>query len=356
MRLVPALLVPLTAACAPAFDVDGAREVGAIQSEHVVGRDGGASVLVGDSDVWIFGDSFVDTADADGRTFHSSSSAVTGDLRARDGLDDFAAPLDDAGSPLRFLDETADEHAFNLAHLDHDGACDEDPCGARNVTWPGTTVHDVVGDRFITFYQRIHAEPGDYNFHGTGTSLAFWSTLEERPQRVEPPLFAEDEPAFGTAAAVGDDGLLYAFACDSEGLSTPCKLARVAPADAGDRAQWTFYDGGGYVDDLARAASVLDGAPIMTLAKSAHLHAWLVVYSAPLSSDVVARVADAIEGPWSAPVKLFTADHADDGNVYDAYLHPELAGGDGAHLVVSYSRADGTFFGSVTVLEDVALR
>jgi hypothetical protein len=347
-----AVLFASAAACAPAPQVAVARvrEVGTLQSPHVVGRDGGQSVRAGDVDVWVFGDTFVDVADKDGSTFHSSSSAQTNDFDAKDGISPFDAPLDDVGSPLPFLDATADERAFNLAHQSRaDGSCAEKPCGARNVTWPGTSVD--LGGTFATFYEKIHAEPGDFNFSGTGASLATWQHAGDRPVRVEPPLFSAQEPAYGSAAVV-DDGFLFSFACNTDDLSCPCTLARVPVGALTDRSAWRFWNGNDYVADLRAATSVVGGGAINSVQRRGD--GWLALFDPAFSNDVIARTSSRLEGPWSDPVKLFVANHGDGGGTYDAHIHVEL--GDDETLIISNSRSDGTPFGSVTALTEVDLR
>ncbi len=79
---------------------------------------------------------------------------------------------------------------------------------------------------------------------------------------------------------------------------------------------------------------------------------WLATCDRPLSSDVVARTAPAITGPWSDEVHLFTADRkGDTGWTYDAYAHPEFSPDGQDVLYFSFTRPNHQgLFGSETVL------
>jgi hypothetical protein len=317
------------------------------QSDAIQGRDGGGSGVVWDGwSVWAYGDTVLDVPDVEGETWHHNSFSMTEDLDASDGITGFEEPLDAVGAPGYFVAPTPEEADFNAAH--RGDACQE-PCGARWAVWPGEPVFDEARSRALVFYGLIYAEPGDFNFHGVGESIAIWSSLDEAPARPEVTpgaehptlLFSEGEPAYGLGATILDDAL-HSFACGGEGFDSPCTLARVPLDDALERDAWEYWDGDGWSGDLASAEPLFDGAPIMTVSFNAHLDRWTALYSDPGSNDVVLRTAAALTGPWSGELRLFTADRGtDEGWTYDANAHAEYEEDDGRVLYVSFSRPTG---------------
>ncbi len=346
------------------LQVAAAREIGLVpQSALIQGHDGGASFVAWGHAVWIYGDTPLNENDAQGFTWHSNSFATTDDFDPSDGLGGFGERLDGAGAPLPLVANTDEEAAFNAAH--QGDPCATQPCGARWAIWPGAAAFDESAGRAYVFYGLIYAEPGDFNFHGVGQSIAVWSDFSSLPERpvVAPSsphptaLFGEGEPGYG-AAALLDGGFLYSFACEKATLTFPCTMARVPPAQALDRAAWRYWDGGAWSADLAAARALFDGAPSMRVFFDQHLARWIAVYSAPLSDDVVARTAPALTGPWSDDARLFTADRKGMGGwTYDAEAHPELSPDGGRTLYVSHTRPNGQgWFGSETALWRVDLQ
>lgn len=324
------------------------------QSPLIVGRDGGWGVRLWGHEVFVFGDTFVSKPDADGSTFHSNSFSFTDDTDAAHGIGGLVDRLDAAGSPRPLLAPTAAEAAFIAAHRGDN--CAVEPCGARWATWPGATVFDAEGGRALVSYGLVYAEPGAWNFHGVGQSLAVWSDFSQEAVRPEPGncpdhptlLFCEGEPPWGTALVV-DGGLLYAFACDS----SKCLLARVAPAQALDRSAWQAWDGGAWRPTLSSARALFEGAPILRVYFNGHARSWMAVYSRPLSNDVVYRTAPALVGPWSDEARLFLAEHkVQDGSwTYDALAQPDYSEEDGRIIYVTYSRPTGAFSSELALVQ-----
>jgi hypothetical protein len=102
---------------------------------------------------------------------------------------------------------------------------------------------------------------------------------------------------------------------------------------------------------------VLQGAPIVGVFFNRHLDRWCAVHSAPLGNDVVLHTAPALTGPWSDPLRLFTADRRTDaGWVYDALPHAEYSERDGQVIYVTHSRPTGVgWFGAEFALVRVEL-
>ena len=363
MRLAVAVL--LLAGChsrPPGIAVAQSAEVGLVpQSGLIQGHDGASSAMLFGHSVWLYGDTPLTVADAAGETWHTNSFAVTDDLDASDGLSGFRERLDAAGAPLQLIANTAEEAAFNQAH--RGDPCAAAPCGAHWALWPGAAVFDAPRRRALIWYGLIYGEPGPFNFHGVGQSLAVWddeSALPTRPVVAAGSahatlLFGENEPGYG-AAALLEGEFLYSFACDPSGFDRPCTIARVSAASALDRSSWTFWEGSAWTARLGAARAVFDGGLGLTVFRLGEQ--WVAAYAAPLSSDVEARTAPALTGPWSDEVRLFTADRkGDDGWTYDAYVHPELTPPGEKALYVTYTRSTHQgWFASETVLVRVDLR
>lgn len=347
----------------PAVQVEAVRPVGLLpRNPEIQGRDGGYSVAAFGKSVFMFGDTVLTVTDQDGSNWHHNSFSIAGDLDASDGIDGFAEPHDPAGAPAYFIAPTAEERAFNLAHMGD--PCQEEPCGARWAAWPGAAVADPARGRVLCFYGLVYAEPGDFNFHGVGQGVALWTGLDTAPERpiltpgAEHPtlMFAEDEPGFGVSALVeGDD--LYVYGNRLEGATHRLYLARVPLAEALSRDAWRFWDGSGWSAPLADARPVMDAAPMADVSWNEYLGMYQAIYSRPFDRRVVMRTAPAPTGPWSGELLLFEADVPDDVSVYDALAHRELARDGGRVVYVTHSRPSNRgFLASDFPLVEITLR
>jgi hypothetical protein len=344
----------------PGPEVTAAKEIGVLaQGAEITGRDGGQSGLAFGKSVWTFGDTVLAMPDAAGSSWHHNSYAVTDDVRAADGITGLSSPTDSAGAPVYLIAPSPTEQAFNDAHAGD--ACAEKPCGARWAVWPGPPAFDAARGRAIIPYGLIYAEPGDFNFHGVGQSFATWDSLDDAPVRplvdatAEHPdlVFAESERGYGIAPIIdGDD--LFVFACDGDGLSKPCRLAKVPLDHLHDHASFRYFDGSAWSAQPGDAKALFDGSSIMSVSRSDHLGGWMVVCAPPLDHRVVARTAPDLTGPWSEESTLYTApeDHAP----YDAVHHVELQGDGGRVQYLTYSRPTTGWFGSEFALVEVTLK
>ncbi len=361
-----ALAALLLARCAGAPPPDvalvAATDLGPLRQSPVVrGRDGGPSLRAHGRSVWLFGDTTLQRANADGQTWLNDSWSFTEQTSAAAGIT-LSDRLDAAGGLSEFFPLTPEERAFNVAH--RGDPCAEAPCGARWAFWPGAGVVDPSTGRALIFYGKVRAAPGDFNFHAVGHSLATWDAFDRPPVRpvvapgtAEPTLlFGENDPGFG-AGAVLVDGELFAYGCTQQGLAKPCRLARVPLAQALDRRAWRFWSGSGWSAAVADAASLFDGSDILSVSWAPALGRFLAVYSEPLGRTVVLRTAPRPEGPWSATLRLFEAQAPSEGNgwVYDAQAHAEFAEDGGRVQYVTYSRSTGFFEGEFRLVR-VTLR
>jgi hypothetical protein len=315
-----------------------------------VGRDGALSAQVWGHDVWAFGDTFMTVANVDGFNFVSNTLGISATQVVDGGLT-LADRLDDAGAPEGLFRPTSDELAYDIAHQQlPDGGCGETPCGGRWATWPGAIVFDPSdAGTALAFYGLVTAAPGDFNFQGVGQAVAIWSDFDELPVRSplnvcpgQPmALFCQDEPGFGSAAALVD-GQVYAFGCVQNGFSYPCQLGRVPFGQVQVKTGWQYWNGSTWSAQLSDAASVFDGASIMNVFFDPYLSQWMAIYAQTLSNQVVYRTAPDLTGRWSDEGNLFVADRKDaGGTTYDAVVHPELAEDNGRIQYVTFSRPNG---------------
>jgi hypothetical protein len=366
-RFSPILLLLLLPGCSsspqpPAgLSVAQVADLGTIRTNpDIVGRDGAYSALFQGYSVWLYGDTFLARPNALGRTLISDSWSYTTDLTAQNGIGGFAERLDSSGAPSMILSETVAEHAFNQAH--NGNPCQVPPCGARWALWPSSMVVDPASNQAMVFYMLVFAQPGNFNFHGIGTSVATWQDFQGQPQRpafhnpVVPDhpdlMFAAGEPSFGTASFVRD-GTLYIYGCQltDDGADEGCRLGKVAPANAPDRSAWTFYAANGtWSSNVSDASPVFTGSSIASVSWNGFLGLYVAVYSKPFSNDVMLRTAPQPQGPWSQEITAFTAMAPASGNIYDAHAHSEYDANGGETIYVSYSRSTGLFSSEIRLV------
>jgi hypothetical protein len=320
-------------------------ELGVVtQGVDLLGRDGGYSGEHNGRTVWVFGDTQARTDTGDVRWLSNSAatSPVVGDANGPEQIDSLR---DSAGQPAPLLAYTEPEQQYINAHSGPD--C-ESPCGARWALWPGALVRDEARGRSLLFYQRVHAAPGEFNFYGVGRSLAVWPDGATTPQRVQAEaseqfptlLWPADESGPGAAAMV-EDGYIYAFACFRDDIDWPCQLARSRLNEATDRSAWRFADTNGQWGSNRQGTDTLFlGNDIMSLAFNTYLGRYIVVYSQPLSRTIVMRSAPALTGPWSKEFVVAAALPSTNGNgaVYDAIMHPQYSDNNGQSVLVTYTR------------------
>ena len=361
------ILVVAVAGCAsnpgppPALTVVSATDLGAIPTNpDILGRDGGYSALFRGYSVWLYGDTFLAKANANGRGLISDSWSYTTDLNAQHGIAGFQERLDSSGAPEMILPETPTEFAFNQAHTGN--PCQAQPCGARWALWPGAILTDTANHRALIFYNVVYALPGAFNFQGIGNSVAVWTDLSSQPQRPSfnpaivqghPDLmFNQNQPNFGSAAFI-QNGTLYVYGCGipSDSTDKGCRLAKVSPTSVLNLSAWSFYAGNGnWSPQMSNAVSVFGNANILSVSWNAYLQRYVAVYSQIFSQNVLMRTAPNPEGPWSREVTAFVAKQPSSGNVYDAHAHAEYDANSGQTIFVSYSRATGAFTSEVRLV------
>jgi len=372
-RRLLALLAVVAAGCGGCRDeaagpagaeVVAVRDLGPLeQSTAIRGRDGGYSGAFQSKSVWLYGDTILAVEGEDGTSWRHNSWSMTDDLDATDGITGFTESVDALGAPREFFPPTEAERAFNEAHSEAiQGEDCADPCGARWALWPGPLVEDAARGRALILYQKIYGEPGEWNFHGVGMGIATWEGVTEpvvrhevSPEADHPTLlFHEGERQFGSAAVVSED-FLYLFGCHEGGFEKPCRLARVALADALDRVAWRFYAGDDTWSNAPNdAVDLFDGMDMTTVHWNESLSLWVALYSPGFENRVKLRTAPALTGPWSAAITAFeTLAPADDPDhfAYSGLGHVEYARDGGRFEYVSYYRGTEPWHGEIRVVE-----
>lgn len=222
--------------------------------------------------------------------------------------------------PLR-----ADEAAFNAAHA---------PSETLGV-WEGSSAAALAGDSWV-FYTRLRVRPGYLNFDGISAGVGL-RAADGTFTRVNDALFVAPEDAY-TAAATTRDGYVSAFGCRVVGvLDAECRVGRAPVSRVSDRRAWTFWDGGAWSPNIARAAVVARGMNGPSMQWNPHVGAYVAAYGAVLGDDLFLRTAPRPEGPWSAPQRVFRGLPAGDGhNDYNFALRAEMSSADGCTLAITY--------------------
>ncbi len=307
-----------------------------------VGRDGGMSGVLGGKLLWTFGDTFL----TEHTTIDNSSvlSATSGWSTASDPL--ALVHNQDGGQPAQLIPYTPEEIAANQADALNGYAL-----------WPGPLI-DVGEPTGVIAFQRIKRTSGG-GFESIGVGTARIGADAASASRTTTLLFAPPEQLFVPHVVI--DGFAYAFSCEKRGfLDFACKLGRAPKAQVEVRAAYEFFDGSEWTSDITRATYVINQTSVApSISYNVHLGKYLAVSCKVLSSTVLLRTADRVEGPWGEPTQIEAGSQGvlappqmDQWN-YLCVEHPALATED--TIVVGYSRPTEAFHGDVR-LARISLR
>lgn len=148
---------------------------------------------------------------------------------------------------------------------------------------------------------------------------------------------------FGSAVlAVGNDLYIYGARDRTSGsqLQKDMLVARVPIGQLADFDLWRFYAGDHWANTIEEAASACEEvANEYSVSYLPRLKKYVLVYSeGGLSPNILARLAGAPTGPWSAPIQLYRCPEADwDSRIfcYAGKGHPEISDRPG-ELIVTY--------------------
>ncbi len=270
--------------------------------------------LSGDRILWLFGDTFITAAGAEGR---EGAAMIRNSLAVQQLPDD----------PRFFWRSRAGKPTDAI----------ECPVAGE---WYWPLSGQRTGPVLRLFMMRLKAQGGGpFGFAVTANELHTVLNPDAEPgdwivRRKELPF---RDFSFG-AASVLHDGRLHVYGHPRTG-ARGLLLANVDPDAADDVAAWRFFDGADGSPDPSRAKELFPGAAT-EMSVSPLGRGFAAVYSAPfLSPDILVRTAPAPEGPWSEARAVYRAPDAGWKKGYFCYAakaHPELASGPN-ELVITYA-------------------
>ena len=309
-----------------------------------VTRSGAFSLAFPDGAYWIFGETVVDLGG--GAFAFLSNSGAVGHAQSDPCAEGLPPVADDTGAPAQLISLTDEERAADAARTD----------GSRTVLWPlSGFVHDGVG---MVYYRKIVLHDYfDFAVLGVGVARIALGGLAERltPGRwVDEPtlLWLAPQTDWGTGALVGEDGLAYVYGCYQRAAwDWPCRVARVAPQDAGDPTAYEYRADDGWSPQVQNATEVAAGETYLSVAFNRHLGRYLAVYGGPLGNDVYAMAADDPWGPFDEPVKWFTGTAPSSFWIGDVHQHPYYAAPSDAQVLVGYHTSPAEGFAGMRIVE-----
>jgi hypothetical protein len=312
-----------------------------VPPEHA-GRDAGFSGMLQGRSVWVFDDTFLPRPASDGLQWRSSSWSWTKDTSSEDGIGPFHHALDEEGLAIQLLPHTSKEAAFNIAHVCGGREWGTQGCGSRLTPWPHSIVVDHGGQKGVIYYNNMQIGPGgQWDFRVISGSVATWSDPELPAERVEPPLFSDEEPDWGSAAVLVDKDI-YVYACEFNGKSKPCLLARVPFDSATEKQHYRYWAGKGeWSKDWRDAIPIFEGGSIFSVHYNAYLKKFLAFYMPGLTNEIVFRTTDLPQGPWSDPYNVGKGLPASENWDYALNAHPEFSRENGRIEILSYIRPVG---------------
>lgn len=278
-------------------------------------RDAGLSVQLSDGSLlWLFGDTVRRSPTGELLSFVIGTAAWAS-----------------ADSPTTTLDHSVDGDPVSFAEpTEAFLPCPRDAPVAG--MWPASAVV-VPGDgvdRVLVWLSNVCLGDGGL-LVPLGMAVGQWWYDPEQPPAGAPvqveileqnlfPLDDPDEPLFGAASLLGDDGLVYTFSCRTAGeldadSGGDCYLARVVPEGVSQADAYAVWDGNGFTPDRAEAVPMVMPAgelhhPIppgqVSVARHDASDRYVMAYSPwPGWSDSVdIRIAVDPWGPWSKPATL----------------------------------------------------
>jgi hypothetical protein len=287
--------------------------------------------LDADRTLWLFGDTFIATSNANLRT---ESTMIRNTVAVQTGMDPRTASVSfhwregTDGSPAAFFP-------------------DRDPVGY----WPGHGIRLEEGP-LVLFLFAVVATPGEgLGFASAGYAVAVIDNPDAPVDSWQPRVTDIAPSAFDAvpATAVIRDGVhVVALAIGSDGWH-PGALVRYPAAElaAGrvDGAEWWTGEARGWVPEASVGpdgpAYVIDVAGAecsIHWDKRTRSYVHVATYGFG-ATTIGVRTAPALTGPWSEPVTVYRPPESDDPKpfVYAAKGHPELTGPDPADLVVTYA-------------------
>lgn len=304
---------------------------------HWHGGDAAYSVALGNDRVlWLFGDSFVGpVTEPDTR---SGSKMVRNTLAVQDGLDPSTASI------TFYHDDSGDEPGPFFASEDD-----------TLWLWPGPGVR--VGETLYLGWARIGPSSGGLGFETIDSLVIAVDNPDDAPPAWTWRRLALPEHRLGVQLGLGawhiEGDWLYAFAPVEPG-NHDVYLARwpLEAIAADDFSQPDLWSAQGWTPGADSAQPVVrDVQTEFSVHRAPDGALWMVSVDGFGGTNLVARMADLPQGPWSEPQLLLRPSVSDrkDILVYSAKAHPEQ---EGAGMLITYCTNHLDFW---TMAGDMAL-
>lgn len=313
----------------PCFEAAAWREADLLfhRDPHWVGADVGSTVdLGGGRTLWLFGDSWVDTA---GHAQRRGARMVSNTLGIQTGPDPTTATM-----------------AFYWGRRADGGPDAFFPNRRGERLWFGSGVR--VQDRLVLFMGRIISVPTGLGFASAGWTAFLVENPNDAPSAWRtreiptPPNPLGITPGF--AGAWQDSGYVYGIGTEDPVKSHPTYLARWRDADVrkGDlmHPEWWANDRLGWVSDSSttpRWPIFENGGPEITIHYDRVSGRYLAAQAQGFGpGDLTLRAAPRLTGPWSGPRMIYRPPeyYRRGVMIYAAKAHPTLTGAD---LVLTYA-------------------
>ncbi|HEX3625791.1 MAG TPA: DUF4185 domain-containing protein [Verrucomicrobiae bacterium] len=281
--------------------------------------------LSSDKTLWLFGDTFVgqirDGKRESTKMIHSSVAE-----QPLGGEPQFYYPLDKKGQAQSFVKSLGPKTYFWLS----DGARTKSGLYLfmQQVQWINNTAwgFQCVGT-WLAKVENPDTPPGQW---------------KKTTQKLPFTRLADGQAALLGSEILQSGDYIYIYGFSNYTNSTATKnqiVARAPENNPGDPAGWKFYSNGTWTRDFEKTTPIFSNAGAEgSVSWQPYLKKFVFVYSEGIWGTILMRTAEAPEGPWSNPVKLYQcpdmkfSPHA---FCYAAKGHPELSTTN--ELIISYA-------------------
>jgi hypothetical protein len=308
----------------------------------MVGQDGGQSIDLGASTLFVFSDTLLTALRRPiGPDVNSASLAVASDQPClflancaavsdgkdiHSGLDQMRYLSGPDGFPIEILVPNAEERLANLRFWPEHGLLIE-----------GTVYLYYVGVEILN-----PADPWAFRPIGSGLATVDPATGAARRIRRDGNWCLwpsrSDDFHFGVQVIRRDDEV-YVFGSHRNGMVHHGIVCRVAADRISDPAAYAYlaHGSGHWVNDEEHAGSLGPCASDYSVAYNHHLRAYLMLYVDGFTKQLMMRVADDLCGPYSVPRAVGRlAHHPSCELIYLGFQHPKFARDGGQRLYVTY--------------------
>lgn len=291
-----------------------------------LGADVAYSIPLGtDKTLWLFGDTFVGRV-SDGkrikpRMIHSSIA-----LQEIGGPPQFFYPTNKSGAPTSLLRSPAPRSDFWL--LD----------GER------------TGHGLYFFMQQVQwLDSSIWGFKCTATWLAYVDNPDDPPAHWKMTMrqlpfttLPGGQDVIMGCETLTSGGYLYIYGYSNPENASAQKsaiLARVPEGKLDDVSAWQYFSKGDWTNDFQKSTPLFDGVGAEgSVSWQPFLKKFIFVYTDGIWGTIVMRTAEAPEGPWGEPVKLYQCPEMQISPAVFCYAgkgHPELSASN--ELLISYA-------------------